>query len=339
MIRFPIFLATLAFTAPAIAFDDLYRDLSIMAVDEASNSPAFSYAAPDRTVPPEHTQYPANSNLAGAIYGLRNATQVTGIEFGKVIAAFEAGSPPDALTILHGQSGFADHTPDALIPRDYTASTIEGVEVLSRGEDFKMSIMDREPEDPFDGGMGRSYRLARTDDTVVVTFSTGTMERTLAALASPESCTGCVPWRSMLDTVKAAAGADATLVAAAGYPVGVFNSPREGTERSTTLPPYSFMMYAMTTGSGPDIHLSLYFPDDASAQTGGKSIASAMEALFADLHEADGTSADAGAMLSVDGPIATVSIDFTDPVIANRAYYRMLQRTFRGEFGELAPAS
>ncbi len=339
MVRFPIFLAALAFAGPAIAFDGLWRDFAVITADETSDLPAFNYVAPQRPLDPRDGLWPANPAIAGEIFQPHMPEKTAGVDFGKVTGVFEAGFPPDQIYILDGEPAFAALAPGVLLNRRFTSSIIEGVEVMSKGDDNKTDFANRN-EDPFSGALGRAYRLSLSGKYIAVTHSTPLMQQALAALAESDSCTTCVPWRAMLDAVRAAAGADATLVAASGYPVGgLAVSPGDVDVPLANLPRYSFAMFTVTSGSGPDLHLSLHFADGEAAQAGAKNVGNGIQALLDEVDEAESPIFGGEATVAVDGPVVTVSVAFPHPVGANLGYNRWIQLVLSRRFAAIAPAS
>lgn len=77
------------------------------------------------------------------------------------------GDPPGLVTRLYLQPGAADGVPAALTARGYAEAATEIGPVLMRGaEDFAISLVDRDPSDPFGGRLGQSSRVVVAGDTV-----------------------------------------------------------------------------------------------------------------------------------------------------------------------------
>jgi hypothetical protein len=105
----------------------------------------------------------------------------------KAASIFVAGRPPMVLTIVGGAPEMTVGMAGTLAARGFTASRVEGVEVFSTGEDFKLDLKSRDPADPFADGMGKAQRLAVTPGRVVSAAGTGIVRKAHFALARPDS--------------------------------------------------------------------------------------------------------------------------------------------------------
>lgn len=346
MKRLKAVLAVLALSTPAAAFDGLRRDLAIVPSDPTLGEPAFFYSAPDRTVDPRDAVWMSNNHsLMDALFNPGPAHDLTGVDFTAAYGVFDTGSPPSQVAIVHGAPGFAAGAPPVLEARGFAITTQDGFTVASKGDDHAISLSERTVGEPFSGSLGKSYRLAIADDFAILSFTTAQMAALTAALATPETCASCEPWRDLLDAIRAAAGPDAVLEAASGYSSTALFASRlaeaEGAELPlTNVPPYLLAMFAVTRDPGhhPTLFLSLLFPDKAIAMAGAKAGAQGMQAL---LDEAGGEGSPfEGATVTpgVNGAIATLVVTFDHPSGAVLGYSRWVQMVVNRSFALLSPA-
>lgn len=347
MRRFPIFLAAFVLAAPAMAFDGLWRDLAIVPANPVSDQPAFYYSAPDRTVAPGDAVWISNNQaVMGAMFDPATPTSLTGVDFTAVIGVFDTGTPPDQVAIIHGLPGFAAGASDVLQARGFTKGDQDGFTVLAKGEDHAINRDEIVIGEPFAGALGKSYRLAVDDDLAILGYSTSQMAQLTAALADSDACTGCLPWRSLLDAIRTAAGPDAILEAASGYPAAslmVMPDPAANADdidmAPAPVPPYLFAMFAVTRDSQhhPRLFLSLLFADEATAQQGAKAAGNGMQALFDEVGEESSPFHGGKVTPAADGLVATLTIRFDHPVGAVLGYNRWIQLVMNRSFALLSP--
>jgi hypothetical protein len=347
MVRFPIFLAVIAIAVPAMAFDALWHDLAIVPADPTSPAPAFYYAAPDRTVDlRDGIWVSGQQGIMQAMVDPGPPFRLTGVDFSTVYAVFDTGLPPNQAAIIHGTPGFVSTAPAVLEERAFTSVQQDGFTVVTKGEDHAFNMQDRVLGEPFSGNLGKAYRLALADDFAVLSFSTAQMAELTAALANPDDCTTCMPWRDLLDAIRAAAGPGAVLDAASGYSVAsliaIPSLPEEGDQiviPKSLMPPYLLAMFAVTRDAGhhPTLYMSLLFPNAEIARTGAKVAAVGMQALLDEVAEEGSPLAGGKARPVVNSAIATLVVTFDHPVGAALGYNRWIHMVMNRDFALLSP--
>lgn len=70
-----------------------------------------------------------------------------------------AGVGNEAVTILQVMPGTAARVPPVLAARGYTETARHGLTAWARGEDFRLDLRARNPDDPFGGHLGRASRV------------------------------------------------------------------------------------------------------------------------------------------------------------------------------------
>ena len=352
---------------PALAFEPLATFLALAPGDLSIPHEVFSYSSPDtpfrESAQNGTTVWPGDQALGMAMMDPNAVRAITGIDFAAAKGIFISGAPPSQVTILTGADGFAADAGAVLVARGFDGSTVSGFPVFANGEDFALDRDDLASGDPFQYHMGRAYRLAVTADYVVRAFSWPDMNTTLAALASPEACGGCLPWRALLTAVENVSGAGATLEAATGFTMTAFMGPAdpmvlldpdltpeareklagEMTSPTLALPPFGYALFALTRAEGIGAaHISLLFPTLEMAETGGDAVVERLKAQMAAFERSGNLPthaeiATAAAKASL-GATATISVQFGPgaPDGGVKHYLRWFAMIYRREFYALS---
>ena len=162
--------------------------------------------------------------------------------------------PAETLRVLAGARGLTDaaRVGEARTRRGFARDAAGAVPVFRRGANGAISITDREPEDPFGGGVGLSQRIALTPAGLVVTATDAAMARALGALRGGASLAGSAAGRAML-----AGLGDATVVGALvlaprvepGDPARMLGAAPAAPLPGPPMPPWTFA--ALTEVAAP----------------------------------------------------------------------------------------
>jgi hypothetical protein len=297
---------------PALSFESLGRLLPAIPVRSLLSEPIiFQYLGfPDSSPAGQLDELLKSGDLGsigldkymlGALRSPAGAKAVTGIDFSVTRGVLVSGPPLLDVTAVLGRDAFAEGARTMLESRGFERSTIGGFSVWSKGRDAAIDFMSREVQDPFGHGMGRSQRIAVLDDLVVVAPTTVTLQATLVTVRLPRSCVICPTVAGMLDAARHEAGADAKLVAAAGFGLGAIASHPElvAIIRNTdpklvdrkvdefvrkrlsrqTMPAFRIVVTLATrTGPGGLAQLALAYGSESEARAGSEVVAKRLSA-------------------------------------------------------------
>jgi len=149
------------------------------------------------------------------------AGELTGVDFTVLDSVAYFGVPPTTFTYLLGSGVDPEAVSDALLARDFTRFDLAGMAAFECGADGAIDLEGREPGDPFDGGIGRSQRIAVADHRLLATASSealGLLSPMLRHDAEPTAL------GSLLRSMALAAGevTSGTAYVAHGYTIEVF---------------------------------------------------------------------------------------------------------------------
>lgn len=276
--------ASLLGLSPTLAFDELRSVIPTVHLN-TGNEVIFNYIAP-RDGFSSKTVWTGNSTSRGMTVMLKTGRKdsMTGVDFSGVHALFSAGMPPQTTDILFGAPGFAEHAPEALRKRKFETGDIDGMTVYALGDDFELSRLRAQEQDPFNAGMGVSQRIAILEDRLILSTGWAKMEEALRGTASPDSQLLVATLTALENT----AGAGASLTAAAAWEASIFlrdgakidylletGTVSEHLNDPTTMPlAYPFAVFAVTeTANNAALHIALPFGDMAKAQASAQLIA------------------------------------------------------------------
>jgi hypothetical protein len=109
-------------------------------------------------------------------------SDVVGFGWRDVNRLFEAGLPPDFLTVYEGEFD-RDAIDAALSARDFATEERGGISVWHRFDDNATNLAETEPADPFSGHLGSGARIADYDGQLVFARNWPTLEGAIAARA------------------------------------------------------------------------------------------------------------------------------------------------------------
>jgi hypothetical protein len=113
---------------------------------------------------------------------LEGMSDVVGFGWRDVNRLFEAGLPPDFLTVYEGEFD-RDAIDAALSARDFATEERGGISVWHRFDDNATNLAETEPADPFSGHLGSGARIADYDGQLVFARNWPTLEGAIAARA------------------------------------------------------------------------------------------------------------------------------------------------------------
>lgn len=273
--------------ARAAEMEPLQGWTAMLSHDPEGHAPAFSYIAPPRgsfrNLPREELRLLGSGGLPPPVNELlfeedRDAgiRELTGLDFSSVAAFVVVGGPPDTILALAIPGTDPEAVTAAYAARGFERAEIAGQPVHHVDEDRNFRIARRNTADPFGRNLGIAQRVALVGDTVVSATGWGPFWPAVAALAVQDGCTGCLPWRAMLDALDAATDG-AYLETASGWPAASSFRVEDlsGLDAdAAALPAFTLAMFAVTAaGDRRAPHLIVYFPDAGTAEAGAAEIA------------------------------------------------------------------
>lgn len=234
---------------------------------------------------------------AESLHGLRRATGIDGLALARVLSV---GTPPSDVLVLSWRDGMADAvTLAAVLAGRGFARTVElGWDVWHRFEDFRISIRDRDVDDPFGGALGAAARIAVRGGEIVGTRAWPVLRAELLAIdGRVPSLSGIAEFAAVLHgTADAARRLDGVAIRAVGFHVGHVGAVPldpaallQGTVEQAraalqeqarrraageALPPYVFAVLAeLSAGNREAGVIALSYGTEAGAQQGAALLA------------------------------------------------------------------
>ncbi len=218
--------------------------------------------------------------------------ELTGLSFEAIGWIALSGAPPAMVTILGGSGSDpvaeAAAMAAALEPRGFAPQQEGEVAFWWRGEDFSISLSEREPDDPFGGALGQAARLGLVNGALIHAAGWEPALAAAAAVSGGPSLAG----DPLVAALAAAltAGEDGTAVMQAMMigapsldPFQILTDPETGAPRDPAaaaavieaavgedaLPPYFAAALAETLTPAGELRLvvALAYPDRATAET------------------------------------------------------------------------
>lgn len=108
--------------------------------------------------------------------------ELFGVKLEAIAFHTEVGAPPETLQYVEFAAGSAPRIAAALERRGFARETLGRHVVFAKGDDNALSVVERQPADPFGGALGLSQRVLARDGVSVVTRAWPTMHAAIAAI-------------------------------------------------------------------------------------------------------------------------------------------------------------
>lgn len=285
-----------------ILFGYSRTDLMVAAAGggDATNAAAF-FADTQIAGPSMATVLSYPQSFFTYMFGAERWPELVGVDITAVDAILTAGQPPNMVEVWAGTPEGIDPAKigPALAARGFAQKDMSGVTVWARFEDYRISIAERDPDDPFGGVLGQAARIAVTDGLLARTSASPPLAMAIAGSQGGPSLAAEPAVRALVASFGDETVVQVTMFGPqAGDPAAILLSPdldpakiaEELAKLSTGgLPGYYLAALAdleQANGSWRTV-LSLAFPDDASAETAAPMMAErARAALPAELYSA-----------------------------------------------------
>jgi len=199
--------------------------------------------------------------------------------------SLEFGEPPNPGLVLDGSF---DHVAIglALEDRGYDLSSVAGVPVWHRFDDYAISLGDRDMADPFGGHLGAAARVALLPDHLANARSWPLIEAIIAAsLGETPSLADDVGYRALAEAISGPEGWLIEALFFAGEGPGQPSDPggtasAQDTDEPRSLPPFSLVVLADRQEGGEQVHLvGLVCDDREDAEVAAEVLAERLEAF------------------------------------------------------------
>lgn len=202
---------------------------------------------------------------------------LTGIDFSAVKAGMVSTIGGDMRHLLDVEALDPALVEAAYSARGFEVGEADGRTVFHIGEDGAWDGSRVSQSDPFELGLGDAQRVALIDNTVAVSSRWDSIRMLVGELDGGNTCTGCVPWREMADSLRKAAGEGAHLDIASGKPGRFafegYDIAALGVD-AVELPDFNLVMLAVTEKDDSYTpHIVVHFSSMDDAKAGAKEIA------------------------------------------------------------------
>lgn len=308
-----------------------------------------------------------NEAMLLALVEGQEATRLTGVDFGRVLAVLSEGVPTDAPFYIAGAPGFASQAPATLVARGFKRQSDAGTLVCAVESPDKDELKIPSA-DPFGGGfLGSHYCLSATSDVAIVALQFGTpLEAVRHRRAGEEPCPLCDLFARLVTAKYSARGGKGDVVSALGFTItahagmagddrtmAIMMDPSLSMEEKKArleaemkrerkpIPPHGLaLLSASRVPDGEVAQMALLYTNRAAAEAAAPVVRSRLEALSRDESRAKPSAIRLTYEPAAEGAvIAVLTLDF--PAASNRDGLRELadwfQSTIQRRFTVLDP--
>lgn len=159
-----------------------------------------------------------DADLLAGLAKPETGSRVTGVDFVRVGAVLQAGSPTAGILLIAGAPGFGDAAAAVLSARGYKLQGDPGRPVCAYTDpnDLDENRPDIAIDDPFASGGGRAYCLAALGERVIVAPDRRAMREAVARHTTQPACPVCKTFATMFAAAATSRGGKGEIVSALG---------------------------------------------------------------------------------------------------------------------------